>query len=417
MKGKQRLNEGKCFYVEGQVLGEWFKYLGEHKTLKFENDCKTAMSDFARFLIESKEMTEPITGESILSDYDTKGVRRWNALISSYLSELKTKKGLSHNSAVTRTTRIRSFFKKQERPLKPDSAIFQREEVPKRFHDFEHFELSRMWKLGTIQEKALLSFMSNSGLRISDALTVTKKTIQTAYQDALAKAKEEGRNEPELMSFQMTTKKKKTLGNPFITFECYTTLVDFWDSNPKFKDNDFIFPSEQGKSWTEPWANKVLENSWKRAYPERKDLDVTVHSLRSYCITQLIDQGSSEIQTKRLVGKKVPSDMSVYLTKMQLETAYRKALSKFVFGNGNGQVKTKLSDLENALKSVEGENAILKTRIDELQRGQMSLNAKMNENVEATKRAITKITEAQEIYQKAKTQFEELIKDLEKRVK
>lgn len=65
------------------------------------------------------------------------------------------------------------------------------------------------------------------------------------------------------------------------------------------------------------------------------------------------------------MGKSI--DESAYVSTDHLRSVYLRAMPTLLI-NGNGLKAKKLMELENALKSVESENATLKTRVDQLQK-------------------------------------------------
>ena len=90
---------------------------------------------------------------------------------------------------------------------------------------------------------------------------------------------------------------------------------------------------------------------------------VRFHCMRKFLIDRL-SAYAGESQWKQIVGKSI--DEGAYVSQDQLSGIFLRAMPTLLI-NGNGVKAKKLEQLENALRAVENENGISKTRIDMMQ--------------------------------------------------
>ena len=119
----------------------------------------------------------------------------------------------------------------------------------------------------------------------------------------------------------------------------------------------------------------------------------TVHGkrIRFHCLRKfLIDRLSAyagESQWKQIVGKAI--DEGAYVSQDQLRGVFQRAMKDLLI-NGNGKTQ-KLIEMENALKAVEYENAISKTRIDALQKNSLEQQTEHKKDMDELKALVTQL--------------------------
>ncbi|MCJ7633452.1 hypothetical protein MUP77_13835 [Candidatus Bathyarchaeota archaeon] len=194
------------------------------------------------------------------------------------------------------------------------------------------------------------------GIRVGDFVSLKRKPILEAYKDS---------NGEFPLEFEIETEKEGILSVGHISKEVYDVLQLYWKTTLQ---SEYVFPSNNDRVFiSEQRANDVLKNTWLKAYPDRKDVMIRFHELRSYKISALTNLGVNSWAIMKMTGKKVSQDISTYLTGLNLKELFMKgeqALNLTQSNNNknhermdnlereNMELKTKLSKVENEIGEI-----------------------------------------------------------------
>lgn len=339
-------NDKSLKYLEDKSFVEW---LESQNSIEYQNQCRDTFLLFLEFLEKEEGIKNP-TGDMIIEFHkqnrksdDSKVKYFFDDCLLRFVEWLKQKRNVSYNSAITLVSPLRGFFSYFREPLKIRRGKLAYKEIGKRYHFFTFEELRRMVQFGNLEEKTIITMGANLGLRVSDFANLKRSLITEACQ-----------NNPNFpLEFQVETAKENILSISHVTKETYDLLIDYWKTVP---DSEFCFsPSHKpSKPYSDDYFNDVIKNCWGKAYPERKDVKVRFHELRSYLISILANAGLNQWVVKRLTGKKISDDMKNYLsTNMDLKAEYMKA-SKYLqlTGNSNGNDHEAITNINQALDLV-----------------------------------------------------------------
>ncbi len=297
-----------------EALNQWLNSIeGEYR-----DKCQYAFTNFMKF-IRQKHEWKKVTGDIILSKHlenrksDDKKVKYFfDDLAPSFMTWYEAE-GVTHNTAVSQVGMIRGFFRFHREPLQVQKKI-RVLEVKKRYHAFTKDELVKMVQVGDLEEKALIMLCVQLGVRVGDFVSLQRKPILEAYLNS---------NGVFPLEFEIETEKEGVISIGHVSKDVYETLKLYWAQVPK---SDYAFPSNNGRVFiSEDRANDIIKNTWRKAYPERRDVKVRFHELRSYKISALANSGVNEWLIKKMTGKKIGSDMNGYLTGINLRDAFIKA--------------------------------------------------------------------------------------------
>jgi hypothetical protein len=171
--------------------------------------------------------------------------------------------------------------------------------------------------------------------------------------------------------------------------ETWDALQDYWSNKPQ---SEYAFPSN-GSHISENRANYVIKNTWNRTYPDHQDVQTRFHELRSFKMAALSDCGINEWHIKRMVGKKLSSDISTYLRGINLKNDFRKAMPKMQLSGLFTTNQEKIEELALVLIQIEKENRAFKTRIDNIQNIVERLEQLLKDNQIEFQRMITSIND------------------------
>ena len=352
-----KLNGKSMSHQKDKAFIQWLESISSEE---YKRSCQKSFLTFLDFLKE--QGWENISGDMILERHKQNRKSDENKIkyeiddfVPKFVQWLKEQRGLEHNSAINTSVPIRGFFKYHRESLriqKSSNTIYK--ETKKKFHIFTQEELSRMVKLGDVEEKAIILLGKDLGIRVGDFIELKRSPILEAYKDQKGEFP---------IEFEIETTKEGVVSIGHVTQETYEALNDYWSNMPQ---SEYAFPSN-GSYISEDRANYVIKNTWSRAYPDRQDIQTRFHELRSFKMTVLSDCGINEWHIKRMVGKKLSSDISTYLRGINLKEDFRKAMPKMQLTGLLTANHEKIEELTLALKQIEKENHTFKTRIEAMQ--------------------------------------------------
>jgi uncharacterized coiled-coil protein SlyX len=332
---------------------------------------KTSMKFYLEFVNETnKNPTKDengnvvkIDGQKLLDikkdDTDKQVEKSMSAFKKWILETKKTMKGKSYSShfAVSCVMTARSFYDYYGMPLvfrKQEAKTLKESSRTTKDYLFDKEDLTKMALVGNLKERYVLLVGKSVGLRASDFTEFTFGTFRSLKLD----------NEPPISIGETNTQKETVKAFPFLDSDAIPIVKQILESNKDKADSDKVIQD------TEDNLSIILQTLAKKAGMEINehgtihDKRVWFHCLRKFLIDHL-SAFASESQWKQIVGKTI--DEGAYISQDQLRGIFLRAMPSILI-NGNGLKAKKLMELENALKSVESENATAKTRIDQLQK-------------------------------------------------
>jgi len=223
-------------------------------------------------------------------------------------------------------------------------------------------EIQAMAKVSDLREQVLLEVYL-MGFRVGDVTLLEWKKFD---QDGQAP-----------IPVEINTKKEQVVARAFISEEFkqlldkYLPLLD--------KSNPFLFQSKRRKRLSTKQINNRLKSLVKRAGITNHGL-FRWHTGRKLFLRTCAELGISSWSAKLMCGKSIPSSDDTYVHDAELIDDFLK-ISKVLrlFPKNIPQAEDILKKLENALRHVEEENMVSKTRIDLLQKQVAELETKSKE--------------------------------------
>jgi len=356
--------------AEDIALKEWL----DGQEGEYRDKCRYAFAKFTEF-VKEKTTWENVNGDLVLRRHtenrksDDKKVKFYfDDLAPAFVNWVEAK-GTSHNYAVFQLGMVRGFFKYHREPLQVIRGKVKTVEVKKRYHAYQFDELVKMVQVGDLEEKAAIMLGVQLGIRVGDFVALKRKPILEAYRNS---------NGVFPIEFEIMTEKENVISIGHITKEVYDTLQLFWASIP---DSDYCFPSNNGRAYiSEDRANDIMKNTYSRAYPDRKDVIIRFHELRSYKISILANAGVNEWIIKKLTGKKVSKDINGYLTGVNLREAFTKGAQGLTLIQGPNRNHETLEEVSKLKVEVEERNKQLQTLVNGLSAENLELKSRVSRN-------------------------------------
>lgn len=190
-------------------------------------------------------------------------------------------------------------------------------------HTYTNVDLTRIFEVGTVQEKALVSTLCSTGWEISSVLALDTGFIW----NHLCRAKENGLKFVYFLDQRQKTGVRR-LGvlNP-LALEWLGEWLKEWHGQTCFK-----FETKEG-------VCDMLKRLARQGHVHTVGR-VHTHSIRAWVISGLSHAGFNEWQIKYVVGKAIPVSDATYLRTLQqeIEEKYPKAYDGFlnIYGKGAG---------------------------------------------------------------------------------
>jgi len=285
--------------TDQQLIGEWLEECRTQSTKRLYGQNIKLFQEWYR---------EPL--ETFLS-LDPKAMRHEALKFQSFLAERLTKRKalMTANSIISALTALGSFCTFNDKTLNLRGKRL-RTRIDLSSHVFTNGELSRLFDIASVEEKAILATFCSLGWEVSSLLELKRSFIESAIKQA----KEEGK---EFIFFQSQRPKTGALRlgvlNP-LAIEWLTKWLEQSTGERLFR-----FTTKEG-------VNAMIKRLAREAHITKTGR-IHTHLIRKWVMSGLSRAGFNEFQIKYVLGKTIPLSDMTYLQTLQqeIETKYPKA--------------------------------------------------------------------------------------------
>ncbi len=298
---------------------------------------KSTRSVYKSYWTYFLQFTE-LTGDKIVESRKTDKEYEWEKKTLQFKSWM-IKEGLSENSATTATQVVRGFFAYHRMPLKfrrTESAKLAEARPKYEDYRFSLEDLKKMFDIGDLEERYIITAGKSFGLRAGDFLKLTRGDLE-AYLD---------RPVPISMG-EYATQKEGINAYPFIDADALPIIklmIEKMDREGRRKPTDriltFKYPIQ---------LSRTIQRLTQKAGINIGNKRVRFHCLRKFLIDRL-SSFMSESKWKQIVGKAISE--GAYVSPDSLRDDYARAMTEISFSKIIGEDDVvKLARLE-ALKQI-----------------------------------------------------------------
>lgn len=229
-------------------------------------------------------------------------------------------------------------------------------------------EVQRMASLANLREQVILEVLL-LGLRVSDASRLERKDF-----DRL--------NEDPPVPLRIYAKKEGTIYRTYISAEFQELLRLYLPTIEK--ETKYLLPGKRkGSHIDNDILNLTLQQLAEKAQVKLNG-NLRWHTGRKLVLRSCAELGINQWSAKALTGKSISKDMATYLEGLDLKKDFLKLHSVLKLkhtkeSNRVGDVEKTVDMLKETLTTLEKENMVLKTRIDNLQSNTMNLEDRLND--------------------------------------
>jgi len=273
-------------------------------------------------------------------------------------------KGYSINSARNMTLGIRQLFRYYQMPvvMRSGSRVSQTVQTTKNFPlMIEH--VKKMFEVANLKERTVLSVAVDTGLRISDFLTIKKTDLPLLDK------------EPPI-GFELLTQKEKIPAHCFLSEESVELLKTYLPTLRK-KNNVYLFASNGKSHISDEAISKMLKRLAERAQIDLNGKRLSFHCFRKMFLSASIDSGIGLTAGKLLCGKAVPKSDATYLTTVKLREKFIQ-LKRFLSISEQPRIEAeKLESLKKAISKLQEDLTVQKTITETVSEENLKLKADM----------------------------------------
>jgi site-specific recombinase XerD len=303
-------------------------------------------------------------------------------------------KGYSINSARNMTLGIRQLFRYYQMPvtMRSGSRVSQTVQTTKNFPlNIEH--VRKMFEVANLKERTVLSVAVDTGLRISDFLSIKKADLPPLDK------------EPPI-AFELLTQIEKIPAHCFLSQESVNLLKTYLPALRK-KNNLYLFSSNGKSHISDEAISKMLKRLAEKAQIDLNGKRLSFHCFRKMFLSASIDSGIGLTAGKLMCGKAVPKSDSTYLTTVKLRELFIQ-LKRFLSIKAQPQIETeKIESLKKAINKLQEELTVQKTITDAVSERNLELKAEMEALTEGQAVLERKVDEMTTLFQAT---FTDLVK-------
>jgi integrase len=292
------------------------------------------------------------TDEKLIAEHENLGdkafAKKWGSKIVEYYNYLISVKKEKVNSARSRATSVRSFFTNQCTSVKIKRGAISAARMATQEHEFQLFELKKMYAIGDIQDKARLATAISLGWGVSDFLGLTWNFIEPHLAEGL---------EPPI-SFWFERGKTGAPVRAHLTHEAIQALRAYRDVAKN--DNPHVWAGAEWAGENQKHLSSDSMNDWLRGLALKAKVEprgvIRFHLLRKFLFSALVNSGMSEIHAKIIIGKKVPIQDMTYLQSLApaLREGFMSAEQKFTLTGFTNTNHSKIDVISEEVRELKG---------------------------------------------------------------
>jgi integrase len=273
--------------------------------------------------------------EQLIQLRKDEGSKRFATRVNLFHKWLMDDKGLTDNSARSSVIAVQSFFSYYDLPFKTELSVTKMK--------IENFtltleDLQKVFRLGDLQIKTLLSLMKDCPCRVNDLATKVIPKINNQKE------------------FMIESEKENVVGKVYLseeTSELYSQLKRTGQSLP----------------FTRMGIAKILDRASRIAEIPH----INPHLLRKFFYSVGVNLNINDSVLKVLMFKAIPkSDLTYILNRNDLRDSWQKIVNSILLeSKNNGKISNLQQEIDNLKKDVNFQKNIIATTLKFLFRGKM----------------------------------------------
>jgi hypothetical protein len=357
----------KAWTQIGRITEQWVKDSYPNADVQSKWKYKDRMNEFLTFL--------GMTDAEFLEGYKrAKDRLEWAKQIGvkavAFYND-RVGKGYATNTVRAEVSTVRAFCRDNATTLILARRKIAKAKSAKGEHEFTRDELSKMFYVADVRGKAVLSTAISLGFSIEDFSELKRDFIENFVNKSLSEKRD-------FIGFSYERGKTGAESRSHLTPESVNSLsawfqyIDAKRAEKGLEKSEWVWCNGNGGHLNEQTLNDIIKDLVQKANIQTTG-KVKFHLLRKYVMGAVHRAGFSSWETKRLVGKEIPTSDDTYLQQLNADVdrkfpiAYEE-LRLTGFANHNHtrieELETKIQSLEIKMESMALENQTLKRIIE-----------------------------------------------------
>jgi len=290
----------------GNITEEWVK--DSYPKAKRQDiwKVKDRLNAFLEFLnVTDSELIEAYNQAKDKSEW----ARHTGLKVVEFYNELTKKYAI--NTARSYVSAARAFCRDKCQIL-----IIQRKRIgkPKMAmgeHEFNREELSKMFHIADVRDKAILATAVSLGFSVEDFAELPRELIENLVNKSI-------KEKIDFIAFDYERGKTGVVSRSHLTPEAVQSLKEWFEYIDKKRESEgkgkskYVFPNGNSEHLSDQAINDIIKDLVKKANITTTG-KVKFHLVRKFLMGAMHDAGFSDWEVKRTLGKEVPVSDSTYL--------------------------------------------------------------------------------------------------------
>lgn len=344
----------------GEITEKWVQHT--YPNYKSQDVWKT--KDRLNACLEYLNMTDSEFVETYRQAKDrTEWARNTGNKVIEYYNQLLKKYAV--NTARSYVSSIRAFARDTCQPLIIQHKRIAKPERAKNEHEFTREELAKMYHVGDVRDKAILSCAVSLGFSVEDFSELDRAQIESLVNKASAE-------KIDFIGFDTQRGKTRVESRSHLTPEARDSLKEWFEYIDKKRETEgkdkskFVFPNGNSEHLSDHALNDVIKKLVEKANITTTG-KIRFHLLRKFLMNALHDSGFDDWAIKRAMGKEIPTSDSTYLQGLnrKLDEDFARVYDHIklsTYTNKNGvrleELEQKFKDQEEQIRLLSIQNAI-----------------------------------------------------------
>jgi len=344
----------------GEITEKWVQRT--YPNYKSQDVWKT--KDRLNACLEYLNMTDSEFVETYKRTQDkTEWARNTGNKVIEYYNQLLKKYAV--NTARSYVSSVRAFARDTCQPLIIQHKRIAKPERARNEHEFNREELAKMYHVGDVRDKAILSCAVSLGFSVEDFAELDRAQIESLVNKASAE-------KIDFIGFDAQRGKTKVESRSHLTPEARDSLAQWFEYIDKKRESEgkgksrYVFPNGNDEHLSDHALNDVIKKLVEKANITTTG-KIRFHLLRKFLMNALHDSGFDDWAIKRAMGKEIPTSDSTYLQGLnrKLDEDFAKVYDHIklsTYTNKNGvrleELEQKFKDQEEQIRLLSIQNAI-----------------------------------------------------------
>ena len=279
----------------------------------------------------------------------------------------RVSKGYATNTVRAEVSTVRAFCRDNATTLILPRRKIAKAKSAKGEHEFTQTELSKMFYVGDVRGKAILATGISLGFSIEDFSELKREYIESLVNKALAE-------KIDFIGFDYERGKTGVESRSHLTPEAVNSLKAWFDyidqkrAEKGLGKSEWVWCNGNGSHIDQQTINDIIKDLVKKANTTVAGT-IRFHLIRKFLMNALHDAGFDSWETKRALGKEIPTSDDTYLRGLSRKVSEKFPLAyPYIRLNGFAnksqtnleQMQQKIQHLEIQMESMAIENQTLR---------------------------------------------------------